>query len=505
MTRRIVLGSSLIALGCCFFVSLLVDEHPVIHDEFSYLLAAKTFANGKLHGEPHPHWQHFETLHVLQRPNYVSKYPPLQALILTPGLLIGRPVVAVWVSFAGASAALGWMLSLYGPKIAIFGVLAFITNGTLLVMWGNSYWGGAVTTFCAALMYGGLFRLLRSWSFSHASIFSLGVLGLAFCRPYEGFVAAALCFTAMTWTWFRLAPRDRSCALRVTPVFLLLVLSVLGLWAAYNKATTGSLTTMPYSRYQQEYSSVPVLLFLDSPKSKPSFRHREIRRFDREFQAPLYYEARSWRGYLTTSWKKIGGLFGIFVGLGYTILVLYWLRASWNTDDHFVLFALTGGFVALLIATYSQYHYFAPFLPLLIYVIGKGAAAFCESTRFAKVGLPLIFLAAIAEHSWKGHWHNIISKESNQLRLRPTLVDRLEALPGHDLVIVKYGDTHDLHEEWVYNGPDINAQSIVWARDMGLEHNRRLINYFEGRTVWLFEPDEDLKLTLYSQRTAGDQ
>jgi hypothetical protein len=58
--------------------------------------------------------------------------------------------------------------------------------------------------------------------------------------------------------------------------------------------------------------------------------------------------------------------------------------------------------------------------------------------------------------------------------------------------VVRYTVQKNPHEEWVYNGADIDAQDIVWAHDLGPVENARLLEYYKDRKIWLYQPDIDV-------------
>jgi hypothetical protein len=94
-------------------------------------------------------------------------------------------------------------------------------------------------------------------------------------------------------------------------------------------------------------------------------------------------------------------------------------------------------------------------------------------------------LAKWPSGSWAATWHGPqpLGVERKQIE------DKLNQLPGKQLVIVRYAPDHSSLDEWVYNAPDIDSAKIIWAREMDSVKNQELIHHYKDRTVWLVQPD----------------
>src|SRR5581483_3619013 len=194
--RRPVASAALIfalALGCrVALVPALPVPVPFISDEFSYLVAADTFASGRVSNPTHPMWVHFETFHVNFQPTYHSKYPPAQGMVLGAAeALTGIPWLGVLVSTAAMCAAIFWMLCGWMPGgWALLGGLWAVAHYFGGHYWINSYWGGAVAASGGALVLGTVPRIVRNLRVRDAILLATGMSILANSRPYEGLLLA---------------------------------------------------------------------------------------------------------------------------------------------------------------------------------------------------------------------------------------------------------------------------------------------------------------------------
>jgi len=480
---------------------------PMVHDEFSYLLAADTYLHGRLANPPQPFWEHFETFQELQQPTYSSKYEPLQGLVLAFGQrFFGEPWIGVYLCAGLLSAAICWMLQGWiAPEWALLGALFFTLRVGVLSYWMNSYFPGAVAGVGGALALGALIRIWRGKQFGHAITWAIGLTMVALARPFDAAVLA--CATGAILLFWLLRRSDtpvKTLCLRVgLPAAAILAVCAAGI--GYNNyQVTGHVLTLPDAVYERQYTMVPMGIFSLFPLNpEPPFHHAVMREVAQGSVQQWAYARKHPLVFLMIKLYLLDAFFFPFWPLLVPVLLCpYDLHTPEERATVLLLITAVAMTAPLIL---SQPHYVAVFAGMFYlrflhtltrlrswHPWGKplGPALGIALVAVLAAGLCMNFFSLI--HSGGGRDFSselLLSQGAPFAAARKTVIEDLGKQAGRQLVLVRYSPDHDPHKEWVFNGADINDSQIVWAREMGPAQDGPFLEHFRSRQIWLLEPD----------------
>jgi hypothetical protein len=475
-------------------------------DEFSYLLAADTFAHGRLANPTHPMWIHFESFHIDQQPTYASMYPPVQGMVLAAGQAIsGRPWIGVWLAAAAMCATITWMLQGWiAPEWALLGGLLAALRIATFSYWINTLFGGAAGALGGALVIGSLPRIaVPNPRAFHALWMVVGIGIILNSRPFEGAIVSAGACVALVWLLMRARPPMYLVLRRIALPIGIAGAILIAAMAYYSWRVFGSPFTPPYSVNRATYAVSPVFVF-QSVGPEPSYHHDLMRKFYLGWELGVYRDVRTPGGFVKSLGEKWKSVESFFLGPALLIPLLAFPGAVLSRRIRVSVLIAAPVACALLTEVWVSPHYLSPITCVVYAVVVEAIRrlrAWQPGGRRSGVllsrAVPLTcLLTVLIVAAGRAVGFNPVTVTGLEfvtpywgLRDRATMLARLERLPGKHLVVVRYAPDHSVHAEWVYNEADIDAAKVVWAREMDSASDRRLISYFSDRRVWLLEPD----------------
>ena len=271
---------------------------------------------------------------------------------------------------------------------------------------------------------------------------------------------------------------------------------------------------------------IPIFLW-QRLRPEPLYRHDVIRKAYTESDRSYTRDRLSVRGLAEQAVIRIQRLWKFYLGpaLTFPLVMLPWvLRDRWM---RFVLLICSVLLLALMLVTWTFEHYAAPATGLVFVLVLQGMRYLrLWQWRGRPVGQFLVGAILAMHIAWvigsglarvvegiisqKQH-HTLLrteglkGKEEGKNFMLETQVEqtyawhlqraRIMAQLKQDaerhLVIVRYDPRSPRDFMWVYNEADIDNAKVVWAWEMDAAQNRKLIEYFKDRRIWLLEEDQD--------------
>jgi len=492
----LVVGFSVIAIRVALIPILGVPQ-PAAHDEFSYLLAADTFAHGKLTNPTPPMWVHFESFHIIQKPTYMSVYAPMQGIVLAAGQLLGHPWIGQVLATALMCSALCWMLQGWlPPSWALFGAALAVLRLGILSYWMNGYWSTSIVAFGGALVLGAWPRLRKHLRTRDALLMSLGLVILANSRPFEGLVfAVPVAFAMLFWLVGQHRPSFRQSLPRVIfPMVFALAIATAATGYYYYRVT-GSPFRMTYQVEVETYAAAPFFIW-QTPRPETSY-HNEVMGDFYRWEVKVFETNRTVTGYPRRAADYLISWWHFYLGPLLSLPLLTLPRVVRESKMRLPLVICAAMVPALAVETWNMPHYFSPATCALSLVVVQGMRHLRHwsparrplGTALVRA-IPVLACAMILLRVTAAMVHVQIEAAWPRGNLkRATILRQLQHFPSQQLVIVVYGPGHNFDREWVYNDADIDAAKVAWARDMGTDGNQELLNYFKDRRVWRVNAD----------------
>jgi hypothetical protein len=233
----------------------------------------------------------------------------------------------------------------------------------------------------------------------------------------------------------------------------------------------------------------------DHPKPPLQYHNQQFEDFYNDWEREEYQN--TWQDAWNVSAVKLTRSGSTYFWWGAVLLLPGLIFVFFDRKLRFpiLIFALgVAGFFALI---WSFPHYAAPLTCVIVLLLVQ-AIRHLRTVRPSRilVGVALswavlFLLAADVATYARNHICDPLTWTCQGDPSRAAIARELSRTPGKHLIMVRYEEDHNIHDEWVYNGAEIDSAKVLWARELDEEQNAMLFAYFKDRQIWLVEPDTD--------------
>jgi hypothetical protein len=470
-----------------------LSRSPVLHDEASYLLQARLFANFRWTAAARPLPEFFEQLYVLMSPAMASKYPPGTALALAPGMMLGVPglMVVLMNGLSGALvfslarraggglvAALAWMLWAFAYPVLYFHAM-YLSEVPSTLCWLAAWWG-----------------LVRWYDTGRPAGLTVSAVAVGYCAITRPLTAAALVIAVGATTLAILLKRSRADARmwRVLAQPIVVGTLIVAIGPFWSWRTTGNPRLAPLTLYTKTYIPFDKPGFGVSPADQPAARLP----WDQRITGRIYYQVHEQH------------TLAALPGTAYTRLRMIGRDMFYDWRGALPLFALLAlatapamawialGAFALQFVFYLSYAhvpewslYYTEGLPLLALLTALGVVRVFRvaardtnpEPRIALAAALTFVIALVPALRTAGQVRAQIAGDRTYydafMRLMPPA-------PQRAVVFVRYARQHNDGLSLVRNEPDLAAARVWTVYDRGAD-NARLLALAPDRVPYVFD------------------
>ncbi len=466
------------------------DATPIakVHDEQSYVLQAEIFARGRWTAPSPPIPEFFEQPHVMVVPAVASKYPPGNALLLTPGALVGFPALMSLV-LGGITAALVFALAMrvFNPWVGALAWLLWIT-APIVLRFQPSFFSEVTTTVTILSAW----WCLLSWRETRARRWLLLVaLFMGWCaitRPLTAFAFAIPIGVVVLRDMTRIR---RWSDLALAILVGMAVLSILPLWSA---KTTGSWRLTPIELYRKDYMAYDKIGFTVDTTPPRRGETPVLKTLNDYFLSA--HQQQNLQRLPLTAFERVAAITVAFFQGWRVPLIVFALAGFFFMRWPLGFAMLTALTTFLLHLTYAHYPpwtiYYVETAPAIcaLTAVGMwfGSRWILKDDRTLKVAMTFVAVILVAFGA-QGVQHARLDHHSRASFDR-LFADQIRKLPQKPaIVFIHYTPRSEQHISEVFNFPDLGAAPVWVVHDLG-PRNEELKRFAPNRISYDFDEDQ---------------